>query len=198
MVSGERDLLLKFMNPFIVQMLWTYETEEKHYFVMEYLSGGRLFFHLKQEKSFPEDKVRFYTAQIALAIHYLHQKGVIYRDLKPENVILDHEGYLKLTDFGIAKKGVKGLKKSYTFCGTTEYLAPEFIEGRGHNKAVDWWCFGIMVYELISGRSPFHGVDMKNRQHLFQAITKMPISRQPEFSDDAWALIEGLLRRNPQ
>ena len=82
----------------------------------------------------------------------MHTRGIIYRDLKPENVILDNEGYLKLTDFGIAKKGVKGLKKSYTFCGTNEYIAPEFLLGnKGHNKAVDWWCLGIMLFELLSG-----------------------------------------------
>lgn len=94
---------------------------------MEYLSGGRLFYHLQREGKFSEDKVRFYAAQIVIALHYLHQNGVIYRDLKPENVILDNNGYLKLTDFGIAKKEVNGLKKSYTFCGTNEYIAPEFL-----------------------------------------------------------------------
>ena len=92
----------------------------------------------------------------------MHQRGVIYRDLKPENVILDADGYLKLTDFGISKKGMQGLKKSYTFCGTTEYLAPEFLKNKGHNKAVDWWCLGIMIYEFLSGDSPFK-IDKKNR-----------------------------------
>lgn len=122
---------------------------------------------------------------------------MIYRDLKPENVILDQNGNVKLTDFGIAKKGVKGMKKSYTFCGTNEYIAPEFLLGnKGHNKAVDWWCLGIMVYELLSGESPFAGVDFKNRQHLFQAILKMEFTRKEEFSDDAWSLISGLLNRD--
>ena len=111
----------------------------------------------------------------------MHQRGIIYRDLKPENVILDCDGNVKLTDFGIAKKGVKGMKKSYTFCGTNEYIAPEFIEGKGHNKAVDWWCLGIMIYELLSGESPFQGIDKKNRQHLFQAITKVSCVTHFEF-----------------
>jgi len=123
---------------------------------------------------------------------------VLYRDLKPENVILDRHGYLKLTDFGIAKRGAKGaLKKSHTFCGTTEYLAPEVIDGRGHNRAVDWWCLGVLLYEMLAGRSPFDGVDKRNRQHMFQAIQRRPIERQPEFSDAAWSLIQGLLTRDP-
>lgn len=96
--------------------------------------------------------------------------------MKPENVLIESDGYLKLTDFGIAKQGIKGLQKSYTFCGTTEYLAPEFLtKNGGHNKAVDWWCLGIMIFELLSGQSPFN-VDKKNRSQLFKAIQQVNIS----------------------
>lgn len=155
-------MLTTINNPFIVKINYTFESKDKFYFIMEYLSGGRLFYHLTTEKRFSESKVIFYSACIVLAMHYLHQKGIVYRDLKPENAILDKEGYVKLTDFGIAKKGMKGLKKSYTFCGTNEYCAPEFIQGKGHNKSVDWWCLGIMIYEMFVGHSPFQ-LQSKNR-----------------------------------
>jgi serine/threonine protein kinase len=126
-VIGEREMLSTINNPFIVKINYTFETTEKYFFVMEYLSGGRLFYHLSQEKKFSESKVKFYAACIVIALYYMHCKGIVYRDLKPENVILDKDGYLKITDFGIAKRGMNGLKKSYTFCGTNEYCAPEFI-----------------------------------------------------------------------
>jgi len=106
---------------------------------MDFLNGGELFQHLRREGRFSENRTRFYAAEIILAIEFLHKNGVIYRDLKPENVLLDSEGHIKLTDFGLSKLGVVGNRTTYTFCGTPEYLAPEIIKGKGHGKAVDWW-----------------------------------------------------------
>lgn len=103
------------------------------------MNGGELFFHLRKEIKFTEDRARYYAAEIILALECLHGNGIIYRDLKPENVILDSEGHLKLTDFGLSKLQVTGDKMTYTFCGTPEYLAPEIVQGTGHNQAVDWW-----------------------------------------------------------
>lgn len=106
---------------------------------MDFLNGGELFYHLKKEGRFTEARTVFYAAEIICALDCLHKNGVIYRDLKPENVLLDSEGHIKLTDFGLSKQGVVGNRNTYTFCGTPEYLAPEIVKGKGHGKAVDWW-----------------------------------------------------------
>ena len=138
---AERDILASIKNPFIVQLHFAFQTSDKLFFVMEFLNGGELFFHLRKEGKFSEDRTRFYAAEILLGIECLHEHGVVYRDLKPENVMLDSEGHVKLTDFGLAKKEIND--KTYTFCGTPEYLAPEIITGAGHNKCVDWWSLVI-------------------------------------------------------
>ena len=134
---------------------------------MDFLNGGELFYHLKREGRFTESRTCFYVAEILLALECLHKNGVIYRDLKPENVLLDSEGHIKLTDFGLSKQGVVGNRNTYTFCGTPEYLAPEIVKGKGHGKAVDWWSLvslfyilitfhqGLMIYEMLSGINPF-------------------------------------------
>ena len=106
---------------------------------MDFLNGGELFYHLKKEGRFSEHRTQFYAAEILLALECLHKNGIIYRDLKPENVLLDSDGHIKLTDFGLSKQGVIGNRNTYTFCGTPEYLAPEIVKGKGHSKAVDWW-----------------------------------------------------------
>jgi serine/threonine protein kinase len=138
--TTERAVLGEVQNPFIVQLRFAFQTPEKLYMVMDFINGGELFFHLRRSGQFTEERSRFYSAEILLALEYLHSIGVIYRDLKPENVLLDAEGHLKLTDFGLSKSGVTdGTKKTFTFCGTPEYLAPEILKGIGHDKAVDFW-----------------------------------------------------------
>ena len=120
-----------------MQLRYALQTQDKLYFIMEFLNGGELFFHLSREHRFSEARTAFYAAEILLGIECLHERGIMYRDLKPENVMLDWEGHVKLTDFGLSKK--EDIGKTYTFCGTPEYLAPEIIAGTGHNKSVDWW-----------------------------------------------------------
>jgi serine/threonine protein kinase len=139
-------ILEKLNHPFIVKLHYAFQTPEKLYFVIDFLNGGELFWHLRKETRFSEDRTRFYAAEIVLALECLHKNGVIYRDLKPENVLLDKDGHIKLTDFGLSKTGISGDLMSYTFCGTPEYLAPEIVKGSGHNKAVDWW--SLVNYSL--------------------------------------------------
>lgn len=140
--AAERDILEKIDSPFIVKLHYAFQTDTKLYFVMDFLNGGELFFHLRKDQKFSERRACFYAAQMVEAIRCLHSNGVIYRDLKPENVLLDSQGNIKITDFGLSKQGVETNKKgakTYSFCGTPEYLAPEIIQGIGHDKAVDWW-----------------------------------------------------------
>lgn len=126
-------ILERLNHPFIVKLHFAFQTPERLYFVIDFLNGGELFFHLRKESKFTEARTRFYAAEIILALGCLHSNGIVYRDLKPENVILDSEGHIKLTDFGLSKLAVGGDKLTYTFCGTPEYLAPEIVKGVGHN-----------------------------------------------------------------
>jgi serine/threonine protein kinase len=123
---------------------------------MDYIGGGELFHHIQLKTRFKENEVKFLAIQMILAMGYLHKElNVIYRDLKPENIILDKHGYLKLTDFGLSKQA----EESNTFCGTPEYVSPEMLAGTGHDKTVDWWALGILIYELLSGIPPFYDKD---------------------------------------
>ena len=163
---------------------------------MPYLAGGELFQHLKKFGTFDEEKVRFYGAQIALALEYLHKKGIIYRDLTPENILMDENGYLKLADFGMAKK-LKENEKTLSFCGTPEYLAPEIITMEGHDKTVDWWSFGILLFEMLYGKSPFY---MENINKMYDLIKTSPVKfpKKINLSEEAKDIIQKLLEKNPK
>jgi serum/glucocorticoid-regulated kinase 2 len=136
-------------------MHYVFQTEQKIFFVMRFVRGGELFMHLRNSTRFPEERAKFYSAQVAMAIGHLHNKSIIYRDLKPENILLDEDGYICLTDFGLAKI-LNENSQAFSFCGTPEYLAPEILNEKGHRFPVDWWALGILTYEMIVGFPPFY------------------------------------------
>lgn len=177
-------ILERIDNPFIVKLYHAFQSPTNLYFVIDFLNGGELFYHLRKERRFSQKRTQLYAAEIVLALECLHQNGVIYRDLKPENVLLDSEGHIKLTDFGLSKVGISGEKMSYTFCGTPEYLAPEVIRGSGHNRAVDWWSLGVMVFEMLCGYNPFKRKDLNKFQKL-QLITDQDIEIPDRVMPDA-------------
>jgi serum/glucocorticoid-regulated kinase 2 len=163
---------------------------------MPFLSGGELFQHLRKFRTFSEEKVRFYGAQIALALEYLHKKGIVYRDLKPENILMDDQGYLKLADFGMAKK-LGDNEKAMSFCGTPEYLAPEIIKMEGHDKMADWWSFGILLFEMLCGLPPFYVENLDKMYEMIQnSAVKFP--KRINLSEDAKDIIIKLLEKNPK
>ena len=154
-MKAEKNILGAINHPYIVKLHFAFQTKESLFLILDFLSGGELFYHLSQVGTFPESRAKFYTAQIGLSLGHLHSLNIIYRDLKPENCVLDRKGNCCITDFGLAKPGINGKEEATTFCGTPEYLAPEFLDpSRCHGKAVDWWSLGILLYEMICGTLP--------------------------------------------
>jgi len=191
---SEKNILTRLHHPFLVNLNFSFQTEDKLYFILDYVNGGELFFHLQREKKFSEDRVRFYAGEILLALEHLHANGVIYRDLKPENILITHEGHIVLTDFGLAKEGIeKEEDRTGTFCGTPEYLAPEVLRGKGYGKAVDWWSFGSLIYEMITGLPPFYSQDV---QEMYRKIMTDKLKFPLGMSEEGKTLLEGLLQRD--
>eukprot|EP01061_Rhynchopus_euleeides_P010769 TRINITY_DN2034_c0_g2_i2.p1 TRINITY_DN2034_c0_g2~~TRINITY_DN2034_c0_g2_i2.p1 ORF type:complete len:398 (+),score=109.62 TRINITY_DN2034_c0_g2_i2:370-1563(+) len=189
----ERAVLGQADHPFLVKMRYAFQTQEKLYLVMNFANGGELFSHLKKEKRFSEERARFYAAEIALGLQYLHDQGIIYRDLKPENVLLDAEGHVVLTDFGLSK-ALRESERTRTFCGTPEYLAPEILLNQGHGKPVDWWSFGTLLYEMLVGIPPFYSTDTKEMYDMIlHADLFIPEFVTPHATD----LLIQLLARDP-
>ncbi|KAE8914694.1 Serine/threonine-protein kinase [Phytophthora fragariae] len=191
-MKTERDVMTKIRHPFVIGLNYAFQTESKVYLVMEYQSGGELFSYLKEEGTFTEDAVRFYLAEMILALEHLHAHGIIHRDLKPENVLISAEGHIKLTDFGLAKEYVDG-QELLTVCGTKEYMAPEMLLGKGYDSAVDWWSLGALAYEMLTGNPPFRS---KNAADLQKKIISAKAQLPRWLSGEAHSLIKSLLERN--
>ncbi|CAH1788131.1 unnamed protein product [Owenia fusiformis] len=192
-IMAERNVLLKnIKHPFLVGLHYSFQTQDKLYFVLDYVNGGELFFHLQRERYFPEPRARFYAAEMASAIGYLHGLNIIYRDLKPENILLDSQGHIVLTDFGLCKEDIEGLGTTSTFCGTPEYLAPEVLRKQAYDRTVDWWCLGAVLYEMMYGLPPFYSRDTAE---MYDNILYKPLRLRTNISVPARALLEGLLQK---
>uniref|UniRef100_A0A4W4FV42 non-specific serine/threonine protein kinase n=1 Tax=Electrophorus electricus TaxID=8005 RepID=A0A4W4FV42_ELEEL len=190
----ERDILVEVNHPFIVKLHYAFQTEGKLYLILDFLRGGDLFTRLSKEVMFTEEDVKFYLAELALALDHLHGLGIIYRDLKPENILLDEDGHIKLTDFGLSKESIDHENKAYSFCGTVEYMAPEVVNRRGHTHSADWWSYGVLMYEMLTGTLPFQG---KDRKETMTMILKAKLGMPPFLSSEAQSLLRNLFKRNP-
>eukprot|EP00871_Galdieria_phlegrea_P003089 jgi/Galph1/3781/GphlegSOOS_G2387.1 len=185
---AERSILQHIKHPYIVSLRYAFQTEDKLYLVMDFCGGGELFYHLKREGRFSEERVRLYAAEILLALEHLHSLNIIYRDLKPENILLDVDGHIRLADFGLSKILSEPDAQASTFCGTPEYLAPE---------ASHWWSLGTLICEMLTGLPPFYSQNLNSMyEKILKAELKLP-SDPNILSTDARSLIQALLQREP-
>jgi serine/threonine-protein kinase Psk1 len=183
-------------HPFVVKLYYAFQDHEKLYLILEYAQGGELFTRMLTERMLPEDKAAFYMAEMVLALEHLHHNvGVVYRDLKPENILLDADGHVLLTDFGLSKVAVDGKHRCRSMTGTLEYMAPEVILQESYGTAVDWWSFGILGFDLLTGASPFRA---NNEAKVTQKILKQKITFPFFLSPDARDLLTRLLRKDPR
>ncbi|POM81442.1 AGC protein Kinase [Phytophthora palmivora] len=194
-VLSERDVLGGTCHHALVHLHWAFQTKGHLYFVMEYCPGGELSTHLERATKFTEEVAAFYAAELLLAVQQLHQHGILHRDLKPENLLLTEDGHLKLVDFGISKFGVtEATRGAKTICGSYEYLAPEILRGEEYGTAADWWAFGAVLYELLTGLPPWYS---QNREEMHKRVLHNPLSFPDFFSKEAKDLLRKLLNRNP-
>ena len=191
----ERDLMVKINNPFIVNIKFAFQDESKLYIVSDFMQGGDMFYHLHSQKKFEEKKAKFYTIELILGLEFLHKNNMIYRDLKPENILMDSYGHIKISDFGLSKILDSPDEKTFTLCGTPQYLAPEIIKKKGYDKTVDWWSLGCFLYEMITGYLPFY---IPKGNKINPKTYEEPLRFPPDVNPVVINLINQLLTVNPK
>jgi classical protein kinase C beta type len=194
-MTERRVLALSSGCPFLTRLHATFQTNAHLYFVLEFINGGDLFFHVDKNGKFPEPTVAFYTAEICIGLWFLHDKGVIYRDLKLDNVMLAGDGHVKIADFGLCKENMWGAATTTTFCGTPAYIAPEIIKEQPYGNNVDWWSLGVLVYEMATGNTPFEGED---EDEMFEKIQNHTVEFPEHMSPQLINLVTSFLNRSPE
>eukprot|EP01123_Difflugia_compressa_P014001 TRINITY_DN6867_c0_g1_i1.p1 TRINITY_DN6867_c0_g1~~TRINITY_DN6867_c0_g1_i1.p1 ORF type:complete len:406 (+),score=64.95 TRINITY_DN6867_c0_g1_i1:170-1219(+) len=194
-IITEKDILKKIRHPLIIKLYCTFQTNERVGFVMEYINGGQLFYHMRKESMFTQDIACFYAAEIILALEYLHSQHIIHRDLKPENILITAQGHVCLTDFGLAKEAVTSDEGASTFCGTMEYMPPEMILGQKYGKPADFWSVGILIFDMLTGQPPFRN---NNRKKLQEMILHKKITMPSFWKKDTHSIIKDLTIRDPK
>lgn len=187
-------------SPFLVTMHYAFQTESKLHIILDYVSGGELFTHLYNKEHFTEDEVRIYIAEIIVALEQLHKLGIIYRDIKLENILIDSEGHIVLTDFGLSRELVYENERAHSFCGTIEYMAPEIVKSNqnGHDQTVDWWSVGVLTFELLTGSSPFSSEESVTQTEISKKITNTEAVIPDHLSREAKDFIRKLLVKDPR
>ncbi|XP_027023983.1 protein kinase C eta type [Tachysurus fulvidraco] len=193
-LTEKRVLTLAHSHPYLTHLYCCFQNLERLFFVMEFVNGGDLMFHIQKSRKFEENRARFYAAEITCALIFLHSKGIIYRDLKLDNVLLDRDGHCKLADFGMCKEGMFEGSATGTFCGTPDYIAPEILQEMLYGPSVDWWALGVLLYEMLSGHAPF---EAENEDDLFECILNEEIIYASWLSASAVDILKALLTKNP-
>ncbi|XP_075874173.1 protein kinase C eta type isoform X2 [Nelusetta ayraudi] len=193
-MTEKRVLMLARCHPYLTQLYCCFQTADRLFFVMEFVNGGDLMFHIQKSRKFEEPRACFYTAEITSALIFLHGKGIIYRDLKLDNVLLDQDGHCKLADFGMCKEGICDGAATGTFCGTPDYIAPEILQEMLYGPSVDWWALGVLLYEMLSGHAPF---EAENEDDLFESILNEEVVYASWLGAEAVNILKALLTKNP-
>ncbi|KAM4715603.1 protein kinase C epsilon type [Anableps anableps] len=193
-MTEKRILALARHHPYLTQLYCCFQTRDRLFFVMEYVNGGDLMFQIQRSRKFDEPRSRFYAAEVTSALMFLHRNGVIYRDLKLDNILLDAEGHCKLADFGMCKEGISNGVTTTTFCGTPDYIAPEILQELEYGASVDWWALGVLMYEMMAGQPPF---EADNEDDLFESILHDDVLYPVWLSKEAVSILRAFMTKNP-